>query len=64
MDDRNPYPVLGIDWATDMNGVINLKKQKMIFENKSLYVVVPVDPTEGPRYIEPARDYESDDDLD
>lgn len=27
MDDSNPYPVLlGIDWATDMNRVINLKK--------------------------------------
>ena len=25
--DNNPYPVLlGIVWATDMNGVINLKK--------------------------------------
>lgn len=27
VDENNPYPVLlGIDWATDMNGVINLKK--------------------------------------
>lgn len=27
LDDNNPYPVLlGIDWAIDMNGVINLKK--------------------------------------
>jgi len=27
VDDNNPYPVLlGIDWATDMNRVINLKK--------------------------------------
>lgn len=26
-DDNNPYHMLlGIDWATDMNGVINLKK--------------------------------------
>jgi len=31
-DDSNPYPVLfGIDWATDMNGVTNLKKHNMIF---------------------------------
>jgi len=31
-DDSNPYLVLlGIDWATDMNGMINLKKWKMIF---------------------------------
>jgi len=42
VDDRNPYPVLlGIDWATDMNGVINLKKHKIIFEKKSLRIVVP-----------------------
>lgn len=35
LDDSNPYPVvLGIDWATNVNGVINLKKQKMIFEKK------------------------------
>ena len=37
MDDSNPYPaLLGIDWATDMNGVINLKKCTMIFEKKPL----------------------------
>lgn len=35
VDDNNSYPtLLGIDWDTDMNGVINLKKRKMIFENK------------------------------
>jgi len=33
VNDNNPYlALLGIDWATDMNGVINLKKRKMIFE--------------------------------
>ena len=52
-----------IYWATNMNGVINLKKCKMIFEKKSLCVVIPLDPAEGPRYTEPVRDYESDDDL-
>lgn len=32
-NDSNPYPtLLGIDWATDMNEVINLKKRKMIFD--------------------------------
>ena len=31
VDDSNPYLVLlRIVWATDMNGVINLKKRKMI----------------------------------
>lgn len=65
VDESNPYPALiGIDWATDMNGVINLKKQKMTFEKKSLYVVVHLDPTEGPCYTEPVCDYESGHDLD
>ena len=35
VDDSNPYPaLLGIDWAIDMNGVINLKKRTMSFERK------------------------------
>ncbi len=60
VDDNNPYPSLpGIDWATGMNRVINLKKWKMIFEKKS-----PLDLAEGPRYTEPFRKYESDDYLD
>ena len=69
VDDNNPYTVLlGIDWATVMNGVINLKKCKMIFEKKSLCVVVPLDPAEGSRYIQPVcndeSDNESNDDID
>jgi len=51
VDDNNSYPLLlGIDWAIDMNGVINLKKWTMSFERKSLHVIVPLDPTEGPCY--------------
>jgi len=65
VDESNPYPtLLGIDWATDMNGVINLKKCKMVFENKSLHVVIPLDLAEGSSYTELVHDYESDDDLD
>lgn len=53
VDNRNPYPaLLGTNWATDMNGVINLKKHNMIFEKKFLYVVVPLDPVEGSHYTE------------
>ena len=64
-DDNNSYPaLLGIDWATDMNGVINLKKRKMIFEKKSLRVVVLLDPAEGMRYIVLVHDNDSDDDID
>lgn len=47
-DDNNPYPMLlGIDWATDMKGVINMKKHKTIFEKKSLCTVGLLDPAEG-----------------
>jgi len=64
-DGSNPYPaLLGIDWAINMNGVINLKKCKMTFEKKSLHVIIPLDLVEGSRYTELVRDYESDDDLD
>jgi len=63
--EKNPYPAfLGIDWATDMNGVINLKKHKMIFENNSLHIVIPFNPPKRSCYTELVRDYESDDDLD
>ncbi len=47
-----------------MNGVINLKKRKMIFKKKSLCVVVPLDPAEGARYTKPVNNNVSDDDLD
>jgi len=54
IDDSNPYPMLlRIDWATDMNGVINLKRCKMIFENKSVRVVEPLDPTKRTRLLGP-----------
>ena len=66
INESNPYAVLlGIDWAIDMNGVINLKKRTMSFERKSMRVVVPLDPTEGMWYAEPVHDYEgSHDELD
>ena len=66
VDDSNPYPILlGIDSAIDMNGVINLKKWKMIFERKALKVVVPLDPVEGAHYTKHVHDFvEDDDDMD
>lgn len=58
--DSNPSPrILRIDWAIDMNKVINVKKHKMIFEEKSLHIVVPLDPSEGSCYIELVCDYHS-----
>jgi len=63
--DDNTYPMLlGINWAIDMNGVINLKKRKIIFEKKCLRVVVPLDPIKGLRYTKPMRNYGSNNDLD
>lgn len=65
VDDNNPYlALLGIDWAIDMNRLINLKKWKMIFEKKFIRVVVPLYPTKGPCYDIPVHDYENDDDSD
>jgi len=47
-----------------MNGVINLKKHKMIFEKKSLHMVIPLDLVEGTHCTEPVRDEGSDDEMD
>ena len=63
VDDSNPYPVLlGIDWAFDMNAIINLKKHSMTFE-KELRVIVPLDLVEGACYTELFRDYYEEDDI-
>ena len=56
LEDADPYPViLGLDWAIDMGGIINLNKISMAFENEGMQVIVPLDPTEGERYMEPVR---------
>ena len=48
VEDANPYPVLlGLDWAIDMGGIINLKKRRMVFENNGTRVIVPLDLVEG-----------------
>ena len=35
--------------------VIDLKKRQMTFEDKNIQVITPLDPFQGPRYIEPIR---------
>jgi hypothetical protein len=56
MDDSQPYPTLmGLEWDFDNQEIINLKRREMIFEVGDLKVTAPLDPTEGKRYIEPAR---------
>lgn len=47
-----------------MNGVINLKQRKMIFEKKSLYIVIPLDLIDEPCYTKPGHNEERDDALD
>ena len=54
VEDADPYPVLlRLDWAIDMEGIINLKKRSMVFENNSTRVIVPLDLEEGEWYTEP-----------
>lgn len=48
----------------DMNGVIKLKKPKIIFEKKSLRILVLLDLAEGACYIVPMHEDDSDDELD
>ena len=51
-----PYPVLlGIDWEIGNMVVIDLKKREMTFEDNQNRVIAPLDPFQGPRYIEPIR---------
>ena len=54
IDESNPYPaLLGIEWAMENAAIINLKKRQMIFEGRDLRVILPLDPSQGERYIEP-----------
>ena len=51
IDDSMSYPVLlGIDWEFYNQSIINLKKKTMSFEGNGIQVIVPLDPTLGPRY--------------
>ena len=54
MEDADPYPaLLGLDWAIDVGGFINLKKRSMVFEKNGTCIVVPLDPTKGVQQTEP-----------
>ena len=51
-----PYPaLLSIDWAIGSKAVIDLKRIQMTFEDAQIRVIVPLDPHQGPRYIEPMQ---------
>ena len=54
--DGRPYPaLLGIDWEISKMSVIDLKRRQMTFEDAQIRVIAPLDPLQGPRYIEPIR---------
>jgi hypothetical protein len=57
VNDSCPYPTLsGIDWDFNNSTVVDLKKRRMMFEGDGLRVIAPLDPNEGPRYIETIRE--------
>jgi hypothetical protein len=65
IDDRNPFPaLLGIDWDFDNLTVINLKNKQMTFEGHNIRIIAPLDPSMGPRYIEPIRAEEEAKEID
>jgi hypothetical protein len=57
MGEKDIYPaLLGIDWAYEKYVVIDLKKETMTFESDGMKVTQPLDPYQGPRYIEMTND--------
>ena len=65
VDDTNPYPVLlGIDWEMENQTIINFKRRTLSFQDNEMKVVVPLDPLEGHKYIEPVFNEGQGDHLD
>ena len=56
--------LLGIHWDFDNLIVINLKKKQMTFDGHNIWIIVPLDPSMGPRYTEPIRVEEEARDID
>ena len=64
IEDAYPYPMLlGLDLAIYVGGIINFKKKRMVFENESTRVIVPLDPAEGEWYMKPVRKKEDVDKI-
>jgi hypothetical protein len=56
VDNSHPYPsFIGLNLAFDNQAIIKLKKREMIFEGGGLNLIVPLDPMEEIRYVEPTR---------
>ena len=57
VDDTNPYlTLLGIDWAIEIQTIINFKKMIISFEDEEMRVISPIDPFEGKIYVQPVYD--------
>jgi len=64
VDGRNSYPtLLGLDWDFNNLAIISLKKRQMVFEKDDMRVIVPLDSSEGVRYIEHDQDEYCDADV-
>ena len=64
MDDTDPYPtLLGLDWAIEMGGVININMRSMIFKNGEIRVIIPLDLAEGQGYAKRVRGSKEGDQL-
>jgi hypothetical protein len=65
MGEKDPYPtLLGIDWAYENFVVIDLKKEIMTFEADGMKVTQPLDPYQGPRYMDLVEGNMEEDALD
>ena len=65
VDDTTPYPaLLGINWEIENQTIINFKIKILSFEDDEMWVVVPLDLLEGPRYVEPVQNEGHGDHLD
>jgi hypothetical protein len=54
VNNTSPYPtLLGLDWDFYNQAIINLETRKNIFESGEYRFIVPLDPSEGGRYVEP-----------
>ena len=59
------YPaLLGIYWAMGNQTIINFKRRILSFEDDEMRVVVPLNPLEGQRYVEPMFNEGQGDHLD
>jgi hypothetical protein len=61
IDGNKPYrELLGIDWDFDNQKLMDMKNRQMVFEAGDWKVTVPLDPTEGRKFVDPSKGKELD----